>query len=204
MYNAPMKRLLLLSLLALAACNVKNPDPNHTHADFAVYVGEEKLDFSADELMSGVSTDDTTHDEAGEYLHQYLHLHDNNGNVIHSHKPGQTLQEFFDSLQVGFSSDCYASFMPMADGEICDADHPFRLFVNGLEVKPFDLNYAFKDLDQILITTAATDEKVQEQLNELTDEACKYSKTCPWRGAPPTENCVADPNVPCSVPLEDL
>lgn len=202
-----MKRsAILLFVLTLTACDwmyddplrtAQNPDPNHTHADFAVYVDGERFDFSADELMSGASTD-AEHDDAH---HQYLHLHDGIGHVIHRHKPGLTLKEFFDSIQVGMEGNCYVSFAPLADGQICD-DTPFRLFVNGEEL-PFTLDYAFSDLDQVLLTTAATDEEVQQQLKEMTDDACLYSKTCPQRGDPPAENCIADPDVPCVAPLEE-
>jgi hypothetical protein len=201
-----MKKFAFLVLpLALVACDwmyddplrtATNPDPNHTHADFAVYVNGEKLDFSAEELMSGASTD-TEHKDAH---HEYLHLHDNNGAVIHRHKPGLTIGEFFASLQVGFEEKCYVSFAPMADGQICD-ETPFRLFVNGEEM-PFSEDYAFSDLDQILITTADTDKEVQSQLKAMTDEACLYSRTCPQRGDPPVENCIADPNIPCVLPQE--
>ena len=40
------------------------------------------------------------------------------------------------------------------------------------------------------------------ELQEMTDDACKYSKTCPWRGEPPAESCIADPAVPCTAPLD--
>lgn len=172
-----------------------NPDPNHTHADFAVWIDGEQLDFSGPENMSGSSTDENHDNEKG--LRKYLHLHDNNGHVIHRHKPGLTVADFFDTLQVGFLEKCYVSFVPLADGVIC-SDHPFRLFVNGAE-KPFDPKFAFTDLDRILITTASMPEEVQKELDILTNDACLYSRTCPERGDPPTEGCIADPTVPCVV-----
>lgn len=188
---------LLTSVALLAACTrtpVANPDPNHTHADFAVFVNGEQMNFSGDEFMSGTSDakdpNHTKHDP-------YLHLHDGNGNVIHRHKPGLTLEDFFATLQLGIEEKCYVSFEPMADGQIC-GETPFRLFVNGKEI-PFDMNYVFEDTDRILITNAATDTDIAAQTSQLSDEACKYSKTCPWKGEPPTENCVADPTVPCVV-----
>lgn len=209
-YTEHMKRLLFpiaLSLL-LAACTpvvrtpVPNPDPNHTHADFAVWVNGEKLDFSAEDLMSESESEETDddHEAHGHKHHPYLHLHDGVGHVIHRHKPGLSFEEFFTSLQVGFDELCYASFAPLADGQIC-GETPFRLFVNGEEIA-FDLAYVFGDTDQVLITNAATDAEVQRQLTEMTDDACRYSKTCPWRGDPPAENCIADPAVPCVAPLD--
>lgn len=177
-----------------------NPDPNHTHIDFAIWVNGERLDFSDDEFMSESETEESgdDHEEHGHKHHPYLHLHDGNGDVLHRHKPGLALEEFFRSLQVGFDEFCYASFMPLADGQICGTT-PFRMFVNG-EERPLDLSYVFEDVDSILLTNAATDEDVRQQLDAMTDDACLYSRTCPWRGDPPTENCLADPEVPCVVP----
>ena len=59
------------------------------------------------------------------------------------------------------------------------------------------LSYVFADEDKILITTAVDDTELQKELKLLTDDACLYSQTCPERGEPPTENCIADPAVPC-------
>ena len=60
--------LLLVPVLLLAACErqyVPNPDPNHTHADFAVWTDGEKIGFDDPKYMSGVSWDDGSHDEVG-------------------------------------------------------------------------------------------------------------------------------------------
>jgi len=176
------KAVIVCAMFALAACSrehVQNPDPNHTHADFAIWVDGAQVDFSESKYMSGLSTDEHTHDEEGEYLHKFLHLHDGNGNVLHSHKSDQTLREFFDSLGYSFSNE-----------------YAWRMFING-EEHEFDLSYAFQDMDQILLTTSSNETDVLNQIAHITDEACLYSKTCPWRGDPPTENCVADPEVPC-------
>ena len=77
------------------------------------------------------------------------------------------------------------------------------MFVNEEEVE-FDLEYVFKDMDTVLFTTSAGSAEVLSQVEALTDDACRYSKTCPWRGDPPAENCIADPAVPCVVPEDDL
>ena len=86
-----MSRHILLSaslLPLLAACSFfgvreyqPNPDPNHTHADFAIWIEGMQLDFAEDKYMSGLSTDDATHDEESEVHHKYFHLHDNIGHV---------------------------------------------------------------------------------------------------------------------------
>ena len=182
--------LLIVSLFLVTACERQyepNPDPNHTHADFAVWVDGERVDFSNSKYMSGVSYDEHSHDEEGEYLHQYLHLHDGNDDVIHRHRPGESIGEFFVSLNFTFP----------------EPHERWTMWINGQQMD-FDLDYVFNDMDQILLTNSAGSAQVLYELEQLTEDACLYSKTCPWKGDPPTENCIADPAVPCVVPEEDL
>lgn len=175
----------------------KNPDPNHTHADFAVWIDGKQLDFSKPEYMSSPPKDASASlylmptvrahgDEEDSHVvpgREYLHSHDGNGHVIHRHKPGLTIGNFFKSIQVNISAKCYESFAPLADGRIC-GEHPFRMFVNGKEM-PLNMDYVFEDLDQMLFTNAHAEEEVQKELEKLTNDACMYSKTCPERGEPP-------------------
>lgn len=183
-----------LSLIACAHTPVANPDPNHTHADFAVWIDGQQLDFSGPEFMSGTSDEN---DPDHEKNHKYLHLHDGNGHVIHRHKNGLTLGEFFSSLSwsgSGYRGNIYH----LADSPAGDEGYTVRLFVNGIE-NAKGASYVFNDGDHILITNATDDAEVKHELSLMTDDACLYSKTCPWKGAPPTENCIADPTVPCVV-----
>lgn len=197
-----------------------NPDPNHIHADFAVWIADAQLDFSNDIYMSGSSTDESTHPHQG--ARQYIHLHDGNDHVIHLHKPGKTLGDAMHSLGLRMQNDCLtlddyqrrrmqsvgksspASFADSSQsGELCsDASLHWQLFVNGRE-QPFDPSYTIQDLDQILLRFSSrdsADDLLKRQLRDMTDDACLYSRTCPERGAPPTENCIADPTVPCIAP----
>lgn len=189
-----------------------NPDPNHTHADFAVWMDGEKLGFSGPEFMSeseGEETDDN-HEVHGHKHHPYLHLHDGNGHVIHRHKPGLSLREFLRSIGIEAVNDI-SSGAPCIDPVTLKASGSMeqaclRLFVNGTEIQPRPgadlLEYVFDDLDQILITDTSDDSEIDQQLSDITEDACLYSKTCPERGKPPVENCIADPAVPCVSPLD--
>ncbi len=172
-----------------------NPDPNHTHADFAVWIQGKQIDFSGEKFMSGSSTD-LTYKEAKD---KYLHLHDGNGRVIHRHKPGLTLGEFFASIGFGIGQGkdgfCWfegKTFKECAGGKL-------RLYVNGKEVPGNPADYAFADTDSVLLTDSQAEADVTYQMNLLSDDACLYSRTCPERGDPPTENCIADPEVPCTM-----
>lgn len=199
----PAVGLIVLGLALIVAFRrphvpARNPDPNHTHVDFLVMLDGQQVDFSGDEFMTGLSTEDHTRDEELGPLRKYLHLHDGIGTVIHRHKPGLTLADFFESIHVGFAANCVLYAAPLEKDPGCSG-HPWRMFVNGQE-RPFSLDVDFADGDKILLTTAADDAVARTEMDAISDEACRYSQTCPWRGKPPVENCIADPEVPCVVP----
>ncbi len=221
---------LLCLVLLLGACakkTAKNPDPNHVHADFAIWVNGYKLDFSDARYMSEAPTPtsmlphfipaalahENENDENVNPDRKYLHLHDGNGHVIHRHKPDLTLGDFFHSLGMTMTSSCFElddfQFQHLDQGWVHDfartknlcSDGKFRwtMIVNGKAV-PMDAGYVFADGDKILLSYGSSDTASQEQYKQMTDDACLYSKTCPERGTPPTENCIADPSVPCVAP----
>lgn len=224
-YTRDMKRLLpviaLLVLFTAAATygrlhRVPNPDPNHTHADFAVWINGVQLDFAQEKYMSRVPVafspnqsfsfvprvsahEDEPEGGSGVLVtgREFLHLHDMNGHVIHRHKPGLGFGDFLSSIGFMLTETCLTTDTGVTTCNR-DAGDIWRLYVNGMQVTPLPVNYLFADGDQILLTFGA-EADVPEQLSALTDDACKYSKTCPGRGAPPAENCIADPTIPCTV-----
>ena len=200
----------------------KNPDPNHTHADFAVWMTTsgsgsntdeigaiQKLDFSAPQYMTTEAEEEAA--PVGS-LKRYLHLHDGNGHVIHRHKPGLTIGDFFTSIGAKMSKTTTDAGRTIADdcfswtdtaGHInqrCSGEwgRTIHMFVNGKEVA-YDPDYVFQDMDHILIVFASDDADIQLALSQMTDDACKYSLTCPWKGPAPTESCISDPTVPCKI-----
>jgi nitrite reductase (NO-forming) len=164
-----------------------NPDPNHTHADLAIWMDGQPVDLSAEKYMLSEGSNDPEKETKP-------HLHDGNALVIHRHKPGQSIGEFLEAIDIVATDRC----ITLDDGtSVCnEGAKRWQMFVNGTE-RPLDPSYVFADLDQILLTYGATEEQAAEQLQSLSDDACLYSQTCPERGMPPVENCVADPAVPC-------
>ncbi len=185
--------LAVIILFRRPAGPAVNPDPNHTHADFRVMLDGVPVDFSSERYMSKPAEDGRY---PGGPMRQFLHLHDGIGNVIHRHKPGLTLADFFESLSIGFTANCMISRDP--DGETLCSESPWRIVVNGKE-RPFSLSYDFQDTDKILLTTADDQADLEREWAAMTDDACLYSRTCPERGDPPAENCIADPTVPCVI-----
>jgi hypothetical protein len=199
----PIIGLIALGLAIVVAFRaprvpVANPDPNHTHADFLVMLDGERIDFSDDVFQTGASTEDHTRDPSLSPLRKFLHLHDGLGHVIHRHKPGLMLGDFFESISVGFTANCIVYRSPV-DRDMQCSDHTWRMVINGQE-QPFSVRYEFVDGDTILLTTAIDDVTIRSELETMTDDACRYSRTCPWRGSPPVENCIADPEIPCVLP----
>jgi len=189
-------KFLIISTLLFAACGTsepaQNPDPNHTHADFAVWIEGKQIDFARDEYMSG-SSKDTEHKGA---LSLHLHLHDTNGHVIHRHKPGLTLTEFFNSMPALRYQGNDFKFLDCFTCQHAAGTYPVNLYVNGVE-KPEGSAYVFQDDDKLLVTDTTDPVELRKQIRMVTDEACLYSRTCPERGDPPAESCVADPTIPC-------
>jgi protein-disulfide isomerase len=134
----------------------------HIHANFMVYTNGTAVDFSKDNEMN-----------------PDIHIHNNKGDLIHIHKQGMTLGDFFTSIQMTFSKNSYT------------------LFVNGKENTQF-MNYVLQDLDKILITNATDEVTVQKQIASVPDDACIYSLKCPQRGTPPPENCPGGLGTDCT------
>ena len=214
--RAPLAALAIIAALGVVALlrprsPAVNPDPNHTHADFAIWIDGQQLDFHDSNYMTTEAEEEKL--PSGDVRH-YLHLHDGNGHVIHRHKPGLTFGDFLRSIGLPMGGGClllddnqsrrFASFMErrgLTIFALCRAEKDkfaWHMFVNGVE-RPMDPGYVFSDGDKIILVYT-TGNNFSKELNAMTDDACLYSKTCPERGKPPTENCIADPAVPCMAP----
>lgn len=152
----------------------------HAHTDFRVILNATDVNFSQEKYMSSKE----------QLLSPFVHLHDNNGKVIHIHAPGVTLDDFFSSIGMEFSNECFE----LDTGEkLCNNEgKTLKLFVNGIANEEFE-NYEPRDLDRILITYGGeTDQELQQQINSVSDEACIQSGKCPERGNPsPEDSCTS-------------
>ena len=203
---------LLVTLSACSYFTAENPDPNHSHADFAVWVEATKLDFSDAIYMSSAPRTDASGQLVPTEIpgRQYLHLHNENGHVMHRHKPGLTLADFFSSIGLKMSKTCLTldtlQLSKLDAGwkrdfgitkNLCtDGKFHWTMVVNDREM-PMNPDYVFADNDKIMLSYSAADIWSGEWA-KMTDDACLYSQTCPWRGKPPVEGCIADPTVPCT------
>ncbi|MDO8624848.1 MAG: hypothetical protein Q7R47_02100, partial [Candidatus Diapherotrites archaeon] len=147
-------------------------EPIHWHADFKVYLDNNAFDFSQSKYQS----------VEGNELSERIHLHENDGNVIHIEGADVLLGEFFNSIGMKFSSTC---FVTDTNKSYCDgAAGQLKFFVNGQINTQFE-NYVPQDLDRILIAYGnETPEQLQQELDSVTDNACIESGKCPERGTP--------------------
>lgn len=151
----------------------------HVHADFHIYLDDQKLDLAQAELMT----------TAEQELHDHVHLHDGNGEVVHIHAEGITFAEFLESIGITLSDTC----VTRDDAQYCEStEEQLTLFVNGIaRTEPFT-TYIPADDDSILLYHGprnAAAEYVQGLIDAVPDDACYYSGTCPERGVAPAESC---------------
>lgn len=155
----------------------ENPDSVHVHSDFILFVNGEQYDLSTDEYQSS----------AASTLHAHIHLHDNQGNVIHRHAPDVTLGDFFTSLGFSLSDECLT--LKDAATFCTNATNTLVVYVNNEPITDF-AQYVNQEEDKILIYYGEnTSETINALMATITDDACYYSGTCPERGTPPAEGC---------------
>ncbi len=160
----------------------------HVHADFKVYLDKNPINFSQSKYQS-TST---------KINHDFVHLHDDNGDVIHYHAKNISLSEFFNSLNMNFTNNC---FIDDLNNSYCNnEDSKLRTFVNGIEIQNAP-DYVANDLDRILIVYSNRTD-FEDLINNVTDEACIQSAKCPERGEPSEGSCIT--GKVCAIDLNDF
>ena len=125
----------------------------HEHASVLVRIFGDKFDFAA-----------TTY----QIKSSWIHFEESDGNTVHRHSSGVTLNYLFESLGIGIDEDCYI----FGDGrQFCtNEDYSLKYFINGDSVNSIN-DYVVQDDDRILISYGGeTEEQVIAQLNELDSQ----------------------------------
>ncbi|PCI25125.1 hypothetical protein COB57_02825 [Candidatus Peregrinibacteria bacterium] len=188
-----------LLLLFLVQSEISNSHDSgfHEHADFAVFINGEKMDLSADKYMSFVPCTVSSlfipsvfahgGEEEGELAN--VHLHDNNGRVIHVHAAGVTYADFFESLQMDLHNNTFTD--DEANIYANTETHSLRFFINGLEVDILD-SKEIRNLDQVLITygeNTRTQASIFTEMGQITNDSCIASESCSQRASAEPEAC---------------
>ena len=125
----------------------------HEHASVLVRIFGDKFDFAA-----------TTY----QIKSSWIHFEESDGNTVHRHSSGVTLNYLFESLGIGIDEDCYI----FGDGrQFCtNEDYSLKYFINGDRVNSIH-DYVVQDDDRILISYGGeTEEQINQQLNELDSQ----------------------------------
>ncbi|MAZ30137.1 hypothetical protein CL655_02530 [bacterium] len=155
-----------------------NKDEVHVHSDWLVHLNGVTYDFSADAYQT----------TALQELSDTIHLHDNNGLVVHRHADDVTLADFLNSLGFTLTDSCITT--DKNKGFCTNTEQVLTVYVNDEPiVEPSQ--YVNQEEDQILIYYGARDDTktLTALLGQLSNQACIYSGTCPERGTPPPESC---------------
>jgi len=148
----------------------------HVHADFHIIVNDTLVELSGDAFQT------TSQQE----LHEFAHLHDNNGDVMHIHDTGVTFAEFLGSLGIELTDTCVT-----LDNQFCSNDsEQLVLFINGESYPDPITQYVPVDNDRLLLYYGSPDNpNLATYKVAIPDDACFYSGTCPERGVAPDEDC---------------
>lgn len=133
--------------------------PPHFHANFAVFINGEKVDFTDDTYMEDVAGCSLTNTV---YPKDRAHLHENNGDTIHIHNDGVAWGHFFANNNIYF----WENFLRMDDGIIYESYKTLGVsyILNGVKVEnPY--NTLIHSEDKLLVSYG--DNQSDEQLNEL-------------------------------------
>ena len=106
------------------------------HADFAVFINNEQVDFNNPEYFLKSAFMHVERDDDG-----------SDGKKLHMHSTNVPLWVFFESIGMNFNRNC----ITLDNGEnFCGTDK-MKFFVNGQENDEYE-NYVFEDGDKILIS----------------------------------------------------
>jgi hypothetical protein len=106
----------------------------HEHALMNVIIFRDKFDFSS---------------SAYQIKNRYIHFENQNGDTVHRHASGVTMEFLFKTLNIGFTDSC---FVFPDKREFCTNDqYSLKFYLNHQKI-PSLLGYVLQDDDRILIS----------------------------------------------------
>lgn len=141
--------------------------PPHFHANFALYIEWERIDFSGDNFM-----EDVAGCGLGDMMFpkDRVHLHENNPDTIHIHAQWVSWGHFFANNDILFSD----SFIALPDGRILTPDENNSIsFLLNWEIINDVYNDLIKSEDALVIAYGRDD--IKELF--VSDNAGEYNNT---------------------------
>ncbi len=148
-----MKRLaLIFALIFLVGCAKQPPigplGGVHHHASFKVYIDGSPVDFAKQSYMVAAP---------------HVHIEHMNGDIIHVHATGVTVGEFFRTIGMKFTDECFK----LPGKKYCaDEDNPLKFYVNGQE-SDLHGDYLIGSMDKMLISYGSGD--IESQLASIKE-----------------------------------
>jgi hypothetical protein len=136
--------ILLIGIMAYAVTvysgQMERPGQNfgvlgsdHVHAAFAVKINGEKWDFSQEKYQ---------------VRSQYMHVENNDGNTLHRHATGVPVNEFFSSVGMNVTDNCFT--LENKTSYCSNGNSNLEFYINGNKTNSI-ANYIFNEDDRILI-----------------------------------------------------
>lgn len=161
----------VVSLGLVRAAAVAPPPVVHHHANVAVFLQGERVDFSGDRYMEDVAS---CYGGDGSNPRDRVHFHENNPDVVHVHAPGATWGHLFQNLGWSLGVD----HLVTDDGRrFFHGEGGDLVFVlNGLPVdRVEDRVVASGDRLLVSFTDAPVDAVVQGEFPQVASNAPEYN-----------------------------
>lgn len=163
----------VLLLAGFRLVTVPPPTVTHHHANWAVFVGGERLDLSDDRFMEDVVSCRTSPESIRP--EDRIHLHDGEDDVVHVHHPASTWGQLLANLEMAAGPD----YLFTADGErhFAGPDSLMVFVRNGQRV--YDLtNEPVRSEDRVVISFGAEspEEVVEGHFPQVADNAAEHNE----------------------------
>ena len=144
-----------LTLSHTASANYGPLGSAHVHAAFAVKMNGTYLDFSFPKYQ---------------VKSKYMHVENGDGKTLHRHATKVPVAEFFDSLGMNVTKNCFTSDNGR---KFCsNGTNKLEFFINGNKTDSI-ANYVFNDNDRILIVYGDSPVQIRQDLDELRQSVIK-------------------------------
>lgn len=148
-------------LTTIRYINYKDTSVHH-HANFAVYLNDKHFDLSGDQYMEEVAS--CTLDEEVQPK-QRVHMHNNNGDLVHVHDHGVTWGHLFQNINWSIAKE----YVIDDDATMYQVDESSKLhyILNGIEVSSVT-NALIRSEDTLLIYHGTADIKdIMDRYHEI-------------------------------------
>ncbi len=167
---------VVLGVFLLAAfrfMTVPPPPVTHHHANWAVFVGGERLDLSDDRFMEDVASCRTSPESIRPQ--DRIHLHDGDDDVVHVHHPAATWGQLLANLEMAAGPDYL--FTPDGSKHFAGDDSLVVFIRNGQRV--YDLsNETVRSEDRVVISfgTETPEEVMERHFSQVADNAAEHNE----------------------------